>query len=176
MSVSPTCSFGSQDSLCGSVGSNSSILPLVRCDEDMTSHLVSLGVSLKRGHRGTQTTISESELILNRAGLIGLDKKQTESTTICPKHRRDLTLDWPGRKSSTCSHPSHHGQRRQIKNARRINATLSTEIFALHQVHVPIGSGKSLILDARYFGSSISLFVSDFGKFRPVNNLFALHR
>ncbi|CAH3022547.1 unnamed protein product [Porites evermanni] len=28
--------------------------------------------------------------------------------TICPKHKRDLTVDWRGRKSSTCCYPSHN--------------------------------------------------------------------
>ena len=45
------CSFGSEDSVCGPFGTNSTILPLVKCEEDMTSHLISLGVSSKRGRR-----------------------------------------------------------------------------------------------------------------------------
>ena len=39
------CSFGSEDSVCGPFGANSTILPLVKCEEDMTSHLISLGVT-----------------------------------------------------------------------------------------------------------------------------------
>ena len=64
------CSFGSEDSVCGPFEANSTILLLVKCEEDMTSHL-SLGVSSKRGRRGIPT-LSESNLILNRAGLFGL--------------------------------------------------------------------------------------------------------
>lgn len=64
------CSFGSEDSVCGPFGANSTILPLVKCEEDMTSHLISLGVSSKRGRRSIPT-LSESNLILNRAGLFG---------------------------------------------------------------------------------------------------------
>ena len=61
------CSFSSEDSVCGPFRANSTILPLVKCEEDMTSHLISLGVSSKRGRRSIPT-LSESNLILNRAG------------------------------------------------------------------------------------------------------------
>ena len=141
MSVSTNCSFGLEGSLCGPFRGNSTILPLVKCEEDMASHLISLGVSSKRGRR-SNPSISESNLILNRAGLFGVDLQRIGAMTICPKHRRELTIDWPGRKSSTCSHPSHKGQRKQLKNVRRINQSTSEEIFARHQTYVPIGSGK----------------------------------
>ena len=112
------CSFGSEDSVCGPFGANSTILPLVKCEEDMTSHLISLGVSSKRGRRSIPT-LSESNLILNRAGLFGLGLQRTGEMTICPKHRRELAVDWAGRKSSTCSYPSHRGPRKQMKNVRQ---------------------------------------------------------
>ena len=125
-----TCSFGLHDSPCGPVGNNSTIVPLGRCNHDMTSHLTSLGISLKRRIE-QQTTLSEVGLILNRAGLF--DKEDLVGTmTICPKHRKELTLDWPGRKRSTCSHPQHKGQRKQMKTFRRVNASLADEIFAVH--------------------------------------------
>ncbi|CAH3189793.1 unnamed protein product, partial [Porites lobata] len=39
----------------------------------------------------------ESELILNRAGRIGiLREDEKEALTICLKHRKHLTTDWPG--------------------------------------------------------------------------------
>ena len=113
------CSFGSEDSVCGPFGANSTILLLVKCEEDMTSHLISLGVSSKRGRRSIPT-LSESNLILNRAGLFGLGLQRTGEMTICPKHRRELRVDWAGRKSSTCSYPSYRGPRKQMKNVRRI--------------------------------------------------------
>ena len=135
------CSFGSEDSVCGPFGANSTILPLVKCEEDMTSHLISLGVSSKRGRRSIPT-LSESNLILNRAVLFGLGLQRTGEMTICPKHRRELTVDWAGRKSSTCSYPSHRGPRKQMKNVRRIYISISEEVFARYQISVPIGSGK----------------------------------
>ena len=58
------CSFGSEVPVCGPFGANSTSLPLVKCEEDMTSHLISLGVRSKRGRRSIPT-LSESNLILN---------------------------------------------------------------------------------------------------------------
>lgn len=151
MSASMNCSFGSQNSPCGSFGSDSIILPLVKCDEDMSSHLISLGVSWKRGRRSIDKTVLEQDLILNRAGHFRIDEKQIGNMTICPKHRRELTLDWSGRKSRTCSYPSHRGQRKQMRTARRVNALMSAEIFALHQICIPIGSGKYLANFSYFF-------------------------
>ena len=132
-----TCSFGSQDSLCGTHGINSTMLPLIKCEEDMSSHLINLAVGSKRGQ-----IISERDLILNRAGLFGLRSNDISAMTICPKHRRKFTNDWSGRKSTTCSHPSHRGPRKQMKTVRRVNVSMSAELFALHQVSVPVGSGE----------------------------------
>ena len=130
------CTFGSKDSVCGPFGANSTILPLVKCKEDMTSHL-----SSKRGRRSIPT-LSVSNLILNRADLFGLGLQRTVEMTIYPKHRREHTVDWAGRESSTCSYPSHRGLRKQMKNVRRINISVSEELFTRYQISVPIGSGK----------------------------------
>ena len=134
-------SFGSEDSVCGPFGADSTILPWVKCQEDMTSHLISLGVSSQRGRRSIPT-LSESNLIFNRAGLFRLGLQRTGEMAICPKHRRELTVDWTARKSSTCSCPLHRGPRKQMKNVRRINISISEEVFARYQIYVPIGSGK----------------------------------
>ena len=66
--------------------------------------------------------------------------------TICPKHKRDFTFDWQGRKSITCSHPCHKGRRKQLWTVRRVNLQMSEEIFNRYQVSVPIGSGKYVIM------------------------------
>ena len=83
------CSFGSEESVCGPFGANCTFLPLVKCEEDMTSHLISLGVSSKRGRRSIPT-LSESNLILNRAGLFGLGLQRTGEMTICPHTGENL--------------------------------------------------------------------------------------
>ena len=146
------CSFVSQQSPCSSVGS-STILPLNACKQDVTTHLVGLGVSSKRGWRSENQVITEKELILNRAGYFDLPEDRVAAMVICPKHRKELITDWRGRKKATCCYPLHEGQRKQMKDPRRVNFTLSKEIFVLHNSAVPIGSGK--------FHSIFKIFVSD---------------
>ena len=66
-----TCSFGSRDSPCDPVGTSTTILPLEKCTCDMTSHPSNLCISLKRRRSGElKTTISEVQLIFNRARLL----------------------------------------------------------------------------------------------------------
>lgn len=146
-STSPliSCSFGKSDSVCGSYKQCSAILPLSKCERDITNYLRTLGVSFKRSI-DDETTVSEKDLILNRFGTFGVKQATVGEMTICPKHREELTLEWPGGKRKTCSFPSHKGQRKQLKSYRRINASMSTEIFSRHGVSVPIGSGKLLIV------------------------------
>ena len=139
------CSFFVESSPCGSFKENSTIVPLLQCNEDMTSHLISPGTSLKRGCQ-SKTAIDEWRLILNRSGYVGHDAESSRSITICPKHRRDFTFDWPGRKSITCSHRCHKGRRKQLRTVRRVNLQMSEEIFNRYQVSVPIGSGKYVIM------------------------------
>lgn len=122
------CSFQSEGSLCGVSGQGSGILPLLACKRDMTSHLVSLGISGKRGQG--KTGITQSELILNRVGLfVTVNEGEIQAMTICPKHRKDLTTDWPGRKGQLCCYPSHKGQKRHLSLPSRINASMSAKIF-----------------------------------------------
>ncbi|KXJ05912.1 hypothetical protein AC249_AIPGENE28663 [Exaiptasia diaphana] len=76
--------------------------------------------------------------------------------TICPKHRREFTLDWLGRKSTSCSYPSHSGKIQQMKTPRRVNLEMSKEIFAKYQVSVPVGSAicskcRTVHYKARHF-------------------------
>ena len=76
-----SCSFESHDSPCGSCGEISQIIPLVKYTDDMTTHLISLGVSSKRGRRSV-SALEEWKLILNRAGMFG--NVDVSSITICP--------------------------------------------------------------------------------------------
>jgi len=86
--------------------------------------------------------IIESQLILNRAGLIGtINEEEIQAMTIFPKHRKDLTTDWPGQKGQLCYCPSHKGQKRHLSLPRRMNASMSAEIFLQFNVAVHIGAG-----------------------------------
>jgi len=59
--------------------------------------------------------VNEVELILNGAGYFVATENEKISMTICPRQRKKLTTDWAGRKSNTCSYPSHRGPRKTIK-------------------------------------------------------------
>ena len=48
-SVIINCSFSTEESSCSESGVGSAILPLLAWKRDMTSHLVNLGISGKRG-------------------------------------------------------------------------------------------------------------------------------
>ena len=135
------CSFGSEDAPFCSVGLSSEIVPLLSCKQDMMSHLLSLGISGKRGW-GQDTAVTEIDLILNRSGFWGEMVQDIESKTICPKHRRDLTIDWASRKGKTCCYPTHQDQKKQIQQPRRVTATMAVEILMRHNFAVPIGAGK----------------------------------
>ena len=141
MNVSLTCLFSSRDSACSWEGTGSQIVPLLACKLDVTAHLLSLGVSSGQQRTGDEN-VSEVDLILNRAGYFIATEDEKMSMTICPSHRKLLTTDWAGRKSNTCSYPSHRGPRRAIKKPRRVNATLSEEIYRFHHATVPISSSK----------------------------------
>jgi len=142
MAVEVSCSFVSENSPCGLIGLGTTLVTLSACTQDMTPHLVSLQVTGKRG-RG-KTVLSEKDLILNRAGLFDLTIEQAEAMTICPKHRKNLTTDWQGRKSRVCTYPIHERPRKQIQLPRRVNASMSLEIHQMLNAVVPIGSGKIL--------------------------------
>jgi hypothetical protein len=133
-----TCSFATDDLPCGLLGTGSTVVPLDACLADMTGHLVSLQVTGKRG-RG-KSVISEKQLILNRAGFFNTSENETKRMTICPRHRKLLTIDWQGRKNNSCTYPAHKGQR--VKSTRRINELMSMEIHRMFNEVVPIGSGK----------------------------------
>ena len=99
------CSFKKTiGSECGSYYSDSTLLPLNSCNVDITSHLVVLGISGKRG-RSVAGHVSERDLILNRVGLFYKSEEFISALTICPKHRKELSTDWPGKKRYTCGYP-----------------------------------------------------------------------
>ena len=136
------CSFAKEDSCCGAIENDSLPLPINACKLDLTTHLLALGISGKRGWRSNSSELSERDLILNRAGFFNLNDEEIASMTICPKHRQELSIQWTGRKRMTCGYPSHKGQRKQMKNPRRVNMKLSQEIFRLCGIVVPVGTGR----------------------------------
>ncbi|KAL9974162.1 hypothetical protein ACROYT_G011171 [Oculina patagonica] len=163
MDVALACSFSSPDSVCSLEGTGSQIVPLLACKLDVNAHLLSLGVS---SGQQQDSTVSEVDLILNRAGHFVVTNDEKLSMIICPRHRKKLTTDWPGRKSSTCSYPSHRGPRKSMKMPRRVNQTMSEEIYQIHHGIVPIGSAvcstcRGAHYKSREIGSSVSLLAQE---------------
>ena len=137
-----SCSFSSSDSTCGPTAyapEDASIIPLRACRKDLSGYLTSLGVSGCRGI-GTSNILAEYELILHRAGFYNLSREDTEKMTICPKHRYELSTHFQ-QLPPRCSYPIHRGEKKSLKNPRRVNKKVSEEMFSLYHVKVPIGSG-----------------------------------
>ncbi|KAL9966751.1 hypothetical protein ACROYT_G024870 [Oculina patagonica] len=134
-----SCSFSNENSVCGATPyapTELHVIPLEACSKDLTEYLTKLGVS---GSRGVGTQITESEVILNRAGLHSLSKEERGRITVCPKHRYELTTHYQ-KLSSSCCYPSHRGEAKKLKNPRRVNKQVSEEIYEVYHVSVPIGS------------------------------------
>ena len=123
-----SCSLSTVHSVCGPTPYTPNklpVIPLKSCGKDLTNYLTNLGV---RGSRGFGTRINEADVILNRAGLHSLSEEDRERITVCPKHRYELTTHYQKLKSN-CSHPSHRGEMKKLKNRRRVNKQLSEEIY-----------------------------------------------
>lgn len=122
------CSFAKQDfpSMVERTKSKKILLlPLNACKLDLTTHLITLGISSKRGWQSSSTVIGEKDLILSRAGHFHLSDEKIASMTICPKHRQELTVNWPERQRMTCGYPTHKGERKQMRNSRQANVSIS---------------------------------------------------
>ena len=72
-----SCSFVSNESICGPFKEESTIIPLSSCTSDIRDHLRStLGVSVKRSAED-ESVLSEIDLILNRSGQFRADHSKT---------------------------------------------------------------------------------------------------
>ena len=123
-----SCSFYSENSLCGPEPGKDTIIPVKACDKDLSNHLFGLGVS------GSTRPELCSEAEPNR--------KTGRGVYCVSEHRYSLTYGWAGRKRLTCCHPNHSGKRNHLKNPRRINIEMSRSIFIHENEIVPIGAGK----------------------------------
>lgn len=124
---------------------NAMSIPVLSCKKDVGGYLHSIGASGARG-RNAPVQVTEVDLILNRAGFFVYTKEQISNMTICPHHRKLLTVNWPACKAVTCRYPSHQKRRARTKwsaKSQRISKLVSEEIFWMYNAVVPIGEGKS---------------------------------
>ena len=90
------------------------------------------------------------DLIRNRAGLFMYSSDFVNRMTICPLHRKLLTLNWPGGKSIKCGYPAHETRHRRTgRNSvnQRITKLVSEKIFWLYDSIVPTEVGMFLFLE-----------------------------
>jgi len=86
------CSFGAENAICGSFGGNSIIVPLLNCDEDMTSHFISsAGSSWINPGLETRSPHIAFDSYRNRIDYQScwngvLEESDIRAMTICPKH------------------------------------------------------------------------------------------
>lgn len=108
-------------------------LSLLRdCDDDVGAHLVSCHLS--------KESLTETDLILVRAGLLSLNESQIEKMSICPRHRHSLGRFW--RPPRSCQYPDHTGKSSGMGGRHVIGLKLAKEIHNLFGENAAVGSRK----------------------------------
>lgn len=102
------------------------------CVKSTFKHLRSL-------HAADQIDISESTLILSRAGLF-VSSEFVNNLSICQSHRDKYGIYWKRGNNNQCKHPMH-GPAKQ-KADRGINFNRAVEIYLLWGKIVLVGDGK----------------------------------
>ena len=103
--------FLKDESSCREFKGERKLVPLIQCNNDITAHL-------RRCHL-TKENITESELILRRAGYFDKSAQQVEKMFVCPRHRANLGKDWGNQTGRTaCRYPDHKGKQTCVKSDR----------------------------------------------------------
>lgn len=121
------------ESGCGEFKGESKLVPLSQCNNDITAHL-------RRCHL-TKENVTESELILQRAGYFDKNAQQVEKMFVCPRHRANLGKDWGNPTGRTaCRYPDHKGKQTCVKNDRVVTVKIAREVMEGFGVAIPVGS------------------------------------
>ena len=104
------------------------VIPITECTRNTTTHLANLKVS--------RIQISEKDLIASRVGVF---ENESNSMTVCPKHREVLGIYW--RPVHRCQHPLHKSSK-PGKCDRGVTLEMSKEIKDQWDVLVQTGSGE----------------------------------
>jgi hypothetical protein len=121
---------------CGSSRDIDTHVLLSECNADISAHLVNC-------HLSRCLDVTESELILARAGIRGLSSIHVASMTICPKHRHLLGRFW--RQPKSCQYPNHSGKTTSVAGRHVVNWQMAEEIYLLFGVSTAVGSRKYII-------------------------------
>lgn len=121
------------ESGCGEFKGESNLVPLNECNSDITAHL-------RRCHL-TKENITESELILLRAGYFSKTAQQVENMFVCPRHRANLGKDWGNQTGRTaCQYPDHKGKQKGVKSDRAVTVRIAREVKEVFDITIPVGS------------------------------------
>lgn len=97
MNIQQICSFSSTAPSCQPLdyyGKDSLVQNLVTsCDSNIQEYLIKHGIS---GSADGESHISETDLILNRAGKFDILPAERNGLFICTYHRQYLSTHWPG--------------------------------------------------------------------------------
>ena len=128
------CAFNKKSKLaCDASRGKSDLQLLVECQDNIDSHLRSCSLS--------SSGLTETHLILARAGWFQLSDGEIQRMMICPKHRHELGRYWRAQRS--CQHPAHSGARKKLNRDRHVvNLTMAVEIKSIFKKDVGIGARK----------------------------------
>ena len=102
------------------------------CNDDIGWHLVNCPLCTE--------SLTETDLILARAGLFSVTESQIGIMSICPRHRHCLGKFW--RPPRSCQYPDHKGKSTAVGGRHVIGFKLSREIFSLFGENAAVGSRK----------------------------------
>ena len=121
------------ESGCGECKGESNLVPLNECNSDIRAHL--------RQCRLTKENITESELILLRAGYFSKTAQQVENMFVYPRHRANLGKDWGNQTGRTaCQYPVHKAQQKGVKSDRAVTVRIAREVKEVFDITIPVGS------------------------------------
>jgi hypothetical protein len=124
------------------VGAFDTHVLLSECKADISAHLASC-------HLSHCLNVTESELILARAGIRGLSSTHLAPMTICPKHRHLLGRFW--RPPKSCQYPNHSGKKTSVAGRHVINWQMAEEIYLLFGISTAVGSRKYILFSVQAF-------------------------
>ena len=91
------------------------------CNDSITNHLNTCHLS--------RETLTESQLILARAGIFDFPMSKLSETMIRPKHRHTLGKYWKQRRP--CQYPTHKGDKKAVKTRDVVNVAMEKELYLM---------------------------------------------
>ena len=95
----------------------------------------------------TKENITESELILLRAGYFRETAKQVENMLVCQRHRANLGKEWGNQTGRTaCPYREHQGKLKGVKSDQVVTVKMTREVMEVFSITIPVGSHELQLL------------------------------